>query len=50
MCRMHVLADFFHWWGLLEVGVAMIDGSYYRESIYDGYRCFPEPDLGGGDV
>jgi hypothetical protein len=39
---MHVLADFLYWWGLLEVGLAMIDGSYYRESIHDD-RNFSEP-------
>ncbi len=49
MWRMHVLADFLYWWGLLEVGLAMIDGSYYRESTYDE-RNFPEPRFGGDSV
>jgi hypothetical protein len=47
---MHVLAEFLYWWGLLEVGLAMIDGSYYREgSVYDE-RNFPEPKFGSDDV
>ena len=42
MWRLHVLADFIYWFGLLEIGLAMIDGSYYRESVHDD-RNFPEP-------
>jgi hypothetical protein len=34
MWRLHVLAAFLVWYGLMEVGLEMLDGSYYRESIH----------------
>jgi hypothetical protein len=51
MWRMHVLAKFLKWWGLLEIGISMADGSYYRESVHDEQN-FPDPvyaDSDGGD-
>jgi hypothetical protein len=35
MWRLYVLANHLIWCGLLEVGLAMLDGSYYMESIGD---------------
>ena len=49
MWRLHVLASFVYWYGLLEIGLAMIDGSYYQEPAYDDQN-FPEPAYGGDDV
>lgn len=49
MWRLHVLADFLYRYGLLEIGLAMIDGSYYREPAYDD-QSFPEPAYGSDDV
>jgi len=53
MWRLYVLADFLYEVGLLEAGLAMLDGSYWRESIYD-QRNFESPSapnasVGGGD-
>jgi hypothetical protein len=31
MWRLYVLAEHLRWWGLLEIGVAMLDGSYYDD-------------------
>lgn len=52
MWRLHVLAAFFVSYGLLEVGDAMRDGSYYRESWlvdYPDHRDSTAPFTGGGD-
>lgn len=42
MWRLHVLADFLYWWGLLEVGLDMINGTYDPDDGRDD-PDFPEP-------
>lgn len=52
MWLLHVLAAHLRWYGLLEVGLSMIDGSYYRASQYqDNFDTGGDPDVGfgGGD-
>lgn len=45
MWRLHVLARFLREWGLLQVGLTMIDGSWYREEYAPEY---PDPPDHGG--
>ena len=53
MWRLYVWANHLRWWGMLEVGLAMLDGSYWQDSIYDcrdfGPVAEPHVDYGGGD-
>jgi len=53
MFRLPFLAGFLRWVGLLGIGLMMLDGSYWRESVYDE-RNFPDTDIhsgnGRGDV
>ncbi len=53
MWRLYVLADFLCDYGLLEVGLAMLDGSYWKEAIYhDNFPdagSSPNAAFGGGD-
>jgi len=52
MWRLWVLADFLDDYGMLDVGLAMLDGSYWKESIYhDNFSApsTPNADFGGGD-
>lgn len=53
MWRLHVLARFLSWYDLLGVGVAMLDGSYWKTSIYDDRDFLPPAESGaafeGGD-
>jgi hypothetical protein len=53
MWRMYVLARHLRWFGLLEIGLAMLDGSYWQETIYDDRnfvdRGDPSVDFGGGE-
>jgi hypothetical protein len=52
MWLLHVLAAHLRWYGLLDAGMAMIDGSYYRQSIYQDnfdYGRDPSVDFAGGD-
>jgi len=42
MFRFPVLRQYLWWWGLMEVGLAMRDGSYWREPLGDD-RNYPEP-------
>ena len=52
MWLLHVLADHLRWYGLFEVGLDMLDGSYYRVPIYcnnfDEVHA-PNADFSGGD-
>lgn len=52
MWRLHVLAAHLRWYGLYESGLAMLDGSYYRESLHDDMDFLPHGDpavdFGGG--
>lgn len=43
MWRLHVLAYFLHWWGLLEVGLSMLDGTYDPSDGRGDDPDFPEP-------
>lgn len=52
MWLLHVLAEHLRWYGLLEVGMSMLDGSYYRETSIDasfGIGVQPAGDFGGCD-
>lgn len=52
MWLLYVLAEHLRWYGLLDIGLAMIDGSYYRTSIFqDNFSGGSEPsvDFSGGD-
>jgi hypothetical protein len=53
MWRLWVLANHLRWYGLLEVGLAMRDGSYWAEVSPNERNFLPPADpasgFGGGD-
>lgn len=51
MWLLHVLAAHLQWYGFLDVGLSMIDGSYYRNAHDDNFDFGGDPDVGfgGGD-
>jgi hypothetical protein len=43
MWRLHVLAEFLYWYGLLEIGLEMIHGTYDPDEDRREVSDFPTP-------